>query len=429
VATPTSSGSPFDPLARSGRAGQPAAPVAAPPAGGIPADWDPFAPNASEVVPNGARAPAARDALGLDVGGAAPAELVPGLGASASGGSSLDQLFGLSPSGGGDPFKDSALDAPMAQPNMSADADPLRSLRSAPKASASSESDQLSDLNRPFIPPTFIKPAVPAASVPPGAPGAAAAGAVLSWETDFDPAGAAPPPRAAPPAAAPAPMPVAPPLPAPAARPVASRAEDGGALLAAFRRGLNVPALDLPALTPDMMELIGQILREAVGGTVDLVRARSTVKHEMRAEVTTISAKNNNPLKFSPNVDVALQHLLAPPARGFLAAAPAMRETYDDLRIHQFAFVAGMQAVLEAALQRFEPSALEGQLGDRSLLQSLLPSKRSARLWELFNEHYTRIRSDAADDFHKVFGKAFLKAYDAHVDRLQDQRSAERPEG
>jgi FHA domain-containing protein len=135
-------------------------------------------------------------------------------------------------------------------------------------------------------------------------------------------------------------------------------------------------------------------------------------------------AKSNNPLKFSPNVEVALQHLLAPPARGFVAAAPAMRDAYDDLRAHQFAFVAGMQAVVEAALQRFDPTALEGRLGDRSLLHSLLPASRNARLWELFVEHYARIRNDAADDFNTLFGQAFLKAYNEHVDSMQAQRSA-----
>ena len=399
VAGPSAGGSPFDPLARQGSGAKSAAPAAVPQPGGIPLDWDPFAPRSpGPAAPDAA--PARRDALGLDLGGAAPAELVPGLPSAAP--SSLDQLFGLSASSGGDPLKNSALDAPMAQPNMAADADPLRSLKSAPKASAASEADQLSDLNRPFIPPTFMKPA------------------------------AAIPANAARPTATPAPAPIDPPplvATPPAARPPAMpRAEDSGALLAAFRRGLNVPTLELPALTPELMELIGQLLREAVAGTVDLVRTRSTVKHELRAEVTTIAAKNNNPLKFSPNAEVALQHLLAPPARGFLAAAPAMRDTYSDLRVHQYAFVAGMQAVLEATLQRFDPATLEGQLGDRSLLQSLLPASRSARLWESFVEHYTRIRNDAADDFNGVFGKAFLTAYDAQVDRMHDQRHAERPE-
>ena len=207
-----------------------------------------------------------------------------------------------------------------------------------------------------------------------------------------------------------------------------ARAEDGAALLEAFRRGLNAPTLELPALTPELMELIGQLLHEAVRGTVDLLNARATVKHELRADVTTIVARNNNPLKFSPNAEVALRHLLAPPARGFIAAMPAMHDAYEDLRAHQFGIVAGMQAVLEAALQRFDPVAIEGRLGDRSLLDNLLPASRHARLWELFAEHYARIRKDATDDFHTLFGSAFLKAYDDQVQRLQDWRPPARPE-
>ena len=70
-----------------------------------------------------------------------------------------------------------------------------------------------------------------------------------------------------------------------------------------------------------------------------------------------------------------------------------------------------MQAVLETALQRFDPAALESQLGDRSLLHSLLPATRNARLWELFTEHYARIRGEATDDFHGAVRNAFLTAY------------------
>jgi FHA domain-containing protein len=342
-----------------------------------------------------------RDALGLDIAAAAPAALIPGMDSASSSGS-LDQLFGLSPSPGNDPLANSALDAPMAQPNTAADeSDPLRALQLAPRASGAPVSDNLSDLHRPFIPPTTIKPAIAARGAP--------AGSDPAWvKTSLEG-----PPNAAPAAA---------PLQAPAAGNA-----DSHALLQAFRRGLNVPTIELPSLTPALMELIGQLLHEAVRGTVDLLRARTTVKHEMRADVTRIVARNNNPLKFSPNAEVALQHLLSPPARGFIPAAPAMRDAYEDLRAHQFAFVAGMQAIMEAALQRFDPAALESQLGDRSLMHSLLPASRHARLWEMFGEHYARIRNEATSDFNASFGAAFLAAYDEHVKQLQerDARQAE----
>ena len=41
-----------------------------------------------------------------------------------------------------------------------------------------------------------------------------------------------------------------------------------------------------------------------------------------------------------------------------------------------------------------------------------------ARLWELFEELSSQLSTEAADDFQALFGKAFLEAYEAHIDAL-----------
>lgn len=445
-------------------------PSASPPAAasvGIPDDWDPFAPVASPVAsPAPGRAPAQASggagALGLDLGAAAAAPLIPDLhlpgpGASAD---SIDALFGLKAGGGADPFANSALDIPLAQPNMAAHADPLRSLGSAPLGSSASESDAISDLQRPFTAPPAARPAPAQVVGPAPTPTVAPApkevptlttmsGARLSWDSDGGdgrtvvrptggrteaPAPYAPQPvpateshvrQMAPPQSAQPAHPAAPARPVSAPSMAAATAAAPGAppdaLLAAFREGLGMPTLDVPALTPELMRLIGQLLGAAAGGTVDLLVARAALKREVRAEATMIVARENNPLKFSPTAEAALQHLLSPPTRGFMPAAPAMRDAYDDLRAHQFGFVAGMRAALEGVLERFDPAELEGRLTQRSVLQSILPGGRKARMWEVFVEHYAQIRSEAADDFHTLFGKAFLKAYEEHIAQLKGE--------
>jgi FHA domain-containing protein len=198
---------------------------------------------------------------------------------------------------------------------------------------------------------------------------------------------------------------------------------ESAALLAAFREGLATPEVQIEVLTPDLMRLIGQLVHESAKGTVELLVARAALKREVRAEATMIVARENNPLKFSPTAEAALKHLLAPPTRGFMAAAPAMRDAYDDLRAHQFGFIAGMRAALEGVLERFDPAVLEARLTQRSVLESLLPGSRKARMWEVFIEHYEQISNDASDDFHTLFGKAFLKAYEEHIDQLKGKGS------
>ena len=170
--------------------------------------------------------------------------------------------------------------------------------------------------------------------------------------------------------------------PARAPRPLAAaphrRANaDIAALTAALREGLGVHSLPPEALvlTPALMRLMGRLVHEATRGTVDLLVARAALKREIRAEVTMIVTRENNPLKFSPSVEVALGHLLSPPARGFMEADQAMRDAYDDLRAHQFGFLAGMRAALEGILKRFDPAQLEGKLTQKSLLSSILPGQ------------------------------------------------------
>jgi len=197
-------------------------------------------------------------------------------------------------------------------------------------------------------------------------------------------------------------------------------------LLRAFLTGAGIPDAAQPnTLTPEMMEAVGGLLREAVQGTLDLLRARGLMKSEMHADVTVIMPTDNNPLKFSPSTQAALGHLLAPHVRGFMPPLRAMKAAYEDLRAHQFGFLAGMRAALDEVLARFAPEELEKRLSDPTVLDSLLPINRKAKQWDLFVEHYGRIVVEAREDFNAAFGKAFLRAYIAQVKRLRGEDERE----
>ena len=215
-------------------------------------------------------------------------------------------------------------------------------------------------------------------------------------------------------------MPSAPPAgPAPVAAAGAASANEA-ALLRALLQGAGLAESPLlKTLTPETMETIGALLREAVQGTLDLLRARGLMKSEMRADVTMIMPVENNPLKFSPTVEAALAHLIAPHVQGFLPPVRSMKEAYDDLRAHQLGFLAGMRAALDDVLGRFSPAELEKRLSDPSMLDSLLPMNRRAKQWDLFVQRYGDVASEARENFNAAFGKAFLKAYEAQVKQLR----------
>lgn len=309
-------------------------------------------------------------------------------------------------------------DALLIQANTAGHADPLQALAGAGRIAAQSAPDHGSELNA----------AMPLAR-PASAPAAPAIpmGAVFSWDEAPDNGPTTVPHYAlrAEAVAAPAPSAAAvppSPLPSTAPPPSAAPASAGeAALLAALLEGLDAPGLRIEALTPDLMRLVGVLLREATRGSVELLVARAALKRELRAEMTMIVARENNPLKFSPSAEVALQYLLSKPLPGFMAAAPAMRDAFDDLRAHQLGVMAGMKAALDGVLERFNPQQLEAQLTQKSKLNALLPSLRKARLWELFQELFGQLSSEAQDDFEELFGKAFLRAYEAQLDLLGNE--------
>ncbi len=437
---------------------KPQAPSSSPSlAGGIPDDWDPFAPEPAAKPSNDLSRSLGGSHLGLEIGGAAPAPLIPGMGdlggGKANTASSIDAMFGLGAGDGSDPFANSILAPAAMAPNMANHVDPMRSLNSVNAGSATAAPDNISALNQPFLEAALQKP--PAATLQ--ADPAPAKGAVLSWDeagtaertvirSSSKPratAAATPSSPSLTPALTPAPAPTAP-VPAmpafdaqatlavapssasasTAASMVSAPAGSGGpvdhaALIQALREGLEMPGLQVPALTPEFMRLLGQLLHEAAGGTVDLLVARQTLKREVQAEMTMISTKGNNPLKFSPSAEVALNYLLNPPSRGFMPGAPAMRDAYNDLRAHQVAFIAGVKSALEGVLKRFDPTVLEGKLTQKSVLSSLLPASRKAKMWDVFTELYGQISAEASEDFHELFGEEFRRAYDEHIQQLK----------
>ena len=224
------------------------------------------------------------------------------------------------------------------------------------------------------------------------------------------------------PRAAASPPPEQPVAAADAAHHAAHGLDTPDALWRAFCEGSG-QSMALPqGLNPQMMRVMGQLMRHAVEGALKLVAARAAAKQEWRPQAATIRSKNNNPLKFSVDAQQVLAQLLHPPIRGFMSGPEAMRDAMDDLLGHQIGTMAGTRAALQGMFKRFEPALLEARLSNKGVVDAVLPMNRRAKLWELYLEHYPQVQGEAQDDFHELFGIAFVKAYEQQLDRLEASR-------
>ena len=166
---------------------------------------------------------------------------------------------------------------------------------------------------------------------------------------------------------------------------------------------------------PDVVDVV--LGPEAVVQRIGQLQA--SAEREVKAEVTMIVARNNNPLKFLPDAQSALLQMFAQRIPGFMGPTEAMRDAYVDLRAHEVGMVAGMRAALAEVLERFGPAALEARITERGMLDPLFPSARRARLWERYVEMHDEISREAQDDFHTLFGKAFVTAYEEEIERVR----------
>ena len=202
----------------------------------------------------------------------------------------------------------------------------------------------------------------------------------------------------------------APPVAAP---PVEASDKD---LLRAFLEGAGLPQARLADdRLPETLANLGAIFRETVQGLAEILRARGDIKGEFRLDRTTIGPMENNPLKTPPGqpplrIEEIMVLLLAPRQDAYMSPVQAVHEAFNDIKAHQVAVMAGIQAALNRLLERFDPGNLETRL-QQTVFDSIMPASRKAKYWDLFTAEYQAIAREAEDDFNELFGDEFARAY------------------
>jgi len=188
---------------------------------------------------------------------------------------------------------------------------------------------------------------------------------------------------------------------------------------------LDGAGLEHVAVTADLARSFGQIFRAVVAGVMDVLRSRQEIKDEFRMRTTQFRAADNNPLKFSANVDDALHNLLVKRNDAYLTPVEAFTDAFDDLRHHQLATLAGMRTAFEAMLAEFDPGRLQDEFDRQNKKGGLLSMPSRLRYWEMYSERQRELLKDPERTFQKLFGEVFAKAYDEQLQRLKAQRSTE----
>lgn len=191
-------------------------------------------------------------------------------------------------------------------------------------------------------------------------------------------------------------------------------------LFDSFLDGLGVSRVELhPSIDrPEMMLTAGQVLREFVEGTTNLLTSRANLKNTFRLDQTTVLPRHNNPMKFSDNTNDLLKQLLIGGEGEYLGAQDSIREVCRDLINHQNAFLDAMNSAFIEFADRFDPDELKEGF-ERTMGNKLFRFSSKAKYWQLYCDLYPIITEKGGSRFPQMFGEEFVKAYERQVAEYQ----------
>lgn len=158
---------------------------------------------------------------------------------------------------------------------------------------------------------------------------------------------------------------------------------------------------------------IASIVQATTSGLMNLLQARAQFKHDTRMSLTQISARSNNPLKFCIEAGDALEMMLVKKKPGYLNSAEAFEEAIRDLKVHQAAFISGLQAALSGVLAELAPERIEQEL--KSGMLGKVEMVAHAQAWKLYRERQYQMSQAVIHNFSEVMGKYFSDAYEKFV--------------
>jgi type VI secretion system protein ImpI len=196
--------------------------------------------------------------------------------------------------------------------------------------------------------------------------------------------------------------------PAPASPPVPDgRHADAGELLREIARAAGISPELLQSRDPhDVAAEIGAVLRTTVEQLSLLLKARAAAKVLAKsANRTMIGAEDNNPLKFVPGTDDILEIMFAKRRTGYLDARHSIEDAFRDLKSHEIATYAAMQAALSRLLDDLSPEAIAKKIPPASF------SSRKSQAWDALVATWRAMEDKHENGMLDVFLAYFAEAY------------------
>jgi len=199
-------------------------------------------------------------------------------------------------------------------------------------------------------------------------------------------------------------------------KPVKNVIQSDKALSDAFLKGLGIKDELKGSLNDEMLWFeMGQGLNLLLTELMESLRQRAIVKNKLRLNHTMFQAEQNNPLKFSANIDDVIQNLFIKNSASFLSSNESIKESFVDTRKHEHALLAGADGVLKGMLSQVSPMQINQQANENSNVLKIIPGQVESKCWKLYQSLYDDITQEVNAKGAMALSDDFLKAYNDRI--------------
>ncbi|GBL00215.1 type VI secretion system-associated FHA domain protein TagH [Vibrio harveyi] len=182
----------------------------------------------------------------------------------------------------------------------------------------------------------------------------------------------------------------------------------------AFVRGLGIN----PNMVPDenseqWFEQLGQSFSLMLLGLMETLHNRAEFKQNNRLNHTAFRKSENNPLKFSANLEDAIHNLYNRNTASFMRADIAIKEAFVDIENHEKALMKGVEGTVSSVMSLVEPSSIYSDaMSSDSFFNKIIPARKYAQSWKKFEGIHYQLTDEIVNKESPFYLEDFAKHYE-----------------
>ncbi|HFQ5062106.1 TPA: type VI secretion system-associated FHA domain protein TagH [Vibrio vulnificus] len=201
---------------------------------------------------------------------------------------------------------------------------------------------------------------------------------------------------------------------------VAKRCERVDSDLNAFLKGAGIDLSLVPEQEREQwFNRLGRSYSLMLEGLMQTLHNRAEFKQANKLNHTSFQKKENNPLKFSANLEDAIHNLYNRRSASFLSPEAAIQSAFNDIEAHEKAMIEGVHGAVSGVLRLLEPNTISGHVSqsEKNGLTSIF-SQLDKKRWKKYENIYFQIRNEIDIDEKGFYLEDFSKSYESAIRKV-----------